>query len=583
MVELLPARAIEPGEDGQVLVTEDGVAKWAVGSGGGPGGATTLGSLSDVVVNSPATGQTIRWDGSQFVNALLTVLDIDGLDEVLAQFAGISHTHPEYAEADHEHDAADVTSGVFSTARLGTGTADEETILYGDGTWKPAGSGGGGLTAEEVRDLVGSLLVEGANVTITVDDGANTIEIAAADTNTTDVEVVRDTVAAMLVEGTGIDLTYDDGADTLTVTATAGAGGLDAEQVRDLIAATLVEGDGITITHDDGADTITIDATGGGGGGATVLADLTDVDDTTPVTGQALVWDGDSWVPTTLEGGGGPEVGTWENNLQTNFVYPTPVETDLQSSPPTLPTTRPAVANIERTVASGDLVTNTGDDVGHDSLMVIYASMRCVGGTTGNPQVEAGIWKASTGIETTSGTAQIGHPGSGTRQALMIISPLPIEVGDKVRMRIWSSNGANYRLDWWAYRSISNHWGRKRDDTRVALWRDVVLTGNFSTFAPSTVLSNAPTTWAAGSDQSRAQWLDNGAVIGTNATPTQQRSLLADPSSSPHHAGIMTNGDGVSQTSMAAIVNSSTVAQILGINSAAQMRGDRLYVPIPIT
>jgi hypothetical protein len=77
------------------------------------------------------------------------------------------------------------------------------------------------LNDEQIRDLVGALLVAGPNVSISVNDAGDAITIAATDTNTTDPEVVRDAIASALVAGPGITITADDAANTITIGTSA--------------------------------------------------------------------------------------------------------------------------------------------------------------------------------------------------------------------------------------------------------------------------------------------------------------------------------------------------------------------------
>ena len=49
------------------------------------------------------------------------------------------------------HDASLITSGLVAPERLGTGTASSETVLYGDGVFRPPSGGSGGVNVRQGR------------------------------------------------------------------------------------------------------------------------------------------------------------------------------------------------------------------------------------------------------------------------------------------------------------------------------------------------------------------------------------------------------------------------------------------------
>jgi hypothetical protein len=90
-------------------------------------------------------------------------------DDIGAQPAGDYATNTALAgkaNTAHTHPVTDLTA---------TGTRDATTFLRGDNTWNVPTA----YTDEQVRDVIATALVAGTNVTITPDDGADTITIAA--------------------------------------------------------------------------------------------------------------------------------------------------------------------------------------------------------------------------------------------------------------------------------------------------------------------------------------------------------------------------------------------------------------------
>lgn len=111
-----------------------------------------------------------------------------------------------------------------------------------------------------MADLTGQLPSVGQNpwnlnnaITLVNNDVESRLSAAAAP------ELIRDTIGTALVAGTNITINVNDGADTITISST----GLDAEAVQDTVATMLTAGTNITLDYNDAANTLTINASGG--------------------------------------------------------------------------------------------------------------------------------------------------------------------------------------------------------------------------------------------------------------------------------------------------------------------------------
>lgn len=177
--------------------------------------------------------------------------------------------------------AADADAYIVGAAATGAWTGHEDEIAFKMNTaW------------EFITPIEGTHAdVNDEDVTYRYSSGAWAISLASVVDETID-----DRVAALMVAGTGISLSYNDGANTLTVTNTAPSGGAYTdENARDAIGAALVAGADINIAVNDGADTITIKST---------AKRVVQIAVTEPAGSAIVVGDGQAYfrVPSTFNG-----------------------------------------------------------------------------------------------------------------------------------------------------------------------------------------------------------------------------------------------------------------------------------------
>ncbi len=100
-------------------------------------GDSTWASLSEVAAGTaPVQSVAGRTGAVSLVKADVGLGDVDNTSDLSKPISTATQTALDGKSAvGHTHTASDVSSGVFATARLGSGTSDSTTFLRGDGAW----------------------------------------------------------------------------------------------------------------------------------------------------------------------------------------------------------------------------------------------------------------------------------------------------------------------------------------------------------------------------------------------------------------------------------------------------------------
>lgn len=150
----------------------------------------------------------------------------------------------------------------------GTGTPDNTTFLRGDGTWA---SPGGGVTS--VNGETGAVSLSAADVgadptgtatTAVANHEADTTNVhgiadtSALVTTTSAPELIRDTIGSALVAGSNITITVSDPSDTITIAASGGVTDAYKTATDGTTNAVASGADTLKFRSSDGSVTVTV-------------------------------------------------------------------------------------------------------------------------------------------------------------------------------------------------------------------------------------------------------------------------------------------------------------------------------------
>ena len=245
-----------------------------------------------------STDQVLLTDGSSISWSSLTTSEVSEGSNL-------------YYTAERARDDVGAALTGSGTVSISTDDGNDTITITGNDTSR---------TDEEIMDVVGNAITASGDLTYTYDDANDQMELSVTDDNTTrSDEEIEDVIAGRISTSGAMSFNHNDASNLLEFSSTDTQ--RTDEEIRDVASAQLIGGSDISLTKDDQNDSVTIDFTGTTGGGDVSVSDngteiLAAASGLNFSTNLSVSDDGDGTVTITGSGSGDTHVTISDDGTQ---------------------------------------------------------------------------------------------------------------------------------------------------------------------------------------------------------------------------------------------------------------------------
>lgn len=286
----------------------------------GSGGAASLNELSDVTISSPANNQVLKYNGTRFVNTTLAYSDISGRPTLVTTLGGLTDVTVTGVTSGQvlQYNGSGWVAGSVSAggATSLSGLSDVNLVGVSSGQYLRYDGSKFTNTNIEYSDVSGKPVLSPVATAGDYDSLTNKPSIPTSLNNLSDVAYIGASVGHVLrYNGTvfnSVKLSYNDLNDKPTYSPVANSGSYNdltnkpsipssISELSDVSTSGIVSGQ---VLQWNGSSFVPATVSGGGSG-ASSLAELSDVDTTGASNGDVLAYNGTNWLPQAISGGTG--------------------------------------------------------------------------------------------------------------------------------------------------------------------------------------------------------------------------------------------------------------------------------------